>query len=1101
MRNLNKKANVVAAVIVVVVVVALGVILMNVSVNEEPEVNEQPRVATEADNALKMAMEVGIQEWLHNGFSDKNKVQYCNYPVPPGLDEAKQSLKSLIESNIDEAVSNLRDQNPDYYIEEEIEVLLDVPADLESLENKGVLSLDSDNAKVGLDKENLESFEDISKLYDWEWPVWQMYYHIYKWHEDDSGNLHDHMRDLAFRATGCQIVSADCMCENATFPPAIVQSIELTDQDVRNALDASLAELNQRFEDAGLSVVCSYKIDKLRVENKKKINWTAAAVANKGITVVPLDETHYNANEPYGEYKMYQYSDPVTVPSTGCPNTPGNPAQERPEIEVQQELEAEYIGEETETTCSGELVEFTNEVEGELGQAMKVGYLAINKYASFIATFTCEDPSISVEGKNDLENLNAEFEVSFSAMQDCPSPMNPLDWADDATTCPGGSCFPAGTEISMADGSRKSIEDVKVGDMVIGYNIDTGEFREAEVLQLESPVREGLYTIGFEDGSTIQVTNEHPFYVKKADGKETWASIVPEETYKETKSIDDVASLEEGDRILREDKTWLLVEDISYTDGTVKTYNLREVSGYDNFYADGLLVHNKCCFTAGTPVTMSDGTTMPIENVKIGDMVMTYNIATGDYEPAEVLDLQKPIREGVYVLKFKSGKELELTNDHPMYTRKASGETGWAAVEVDAAQRGYKLDSILQLEVSDSIMVEGGAFDEIVSIEYKKGDVQTYTLKKVEKNKNFFANGYLAHNQKRIGYVGLACPISCDTCYGCQYSGGDPQQASSWECVGPFVNFVCGSDTECEVCDANGNCVADSGGVMNGLPCGTDGTECDVCVNGACETNPPEAATGIAGNGILCSVAGGADPCTRCNGLGPGTYDEMCTLTVATESACNEDVTGMTEREKADQNCKICSPSTAGACVADPDQVGTECGMCAQCAADGTCSQGIPGSRDYCVTDDKPCMQCADDPFQCAVNAGLDSVCGACKRCAGDGSCEADPDQNGDSCGECKVCQDGSCVGDSSQNGNPCGSPTGGCTATCQDGSCRGTEGAPCNLDNECGIPGECSSSGKCSATTEYKDKICCGADLICDKEEGCCKVGGFQCGTCPPPK
>ncbi|NTV23040.1 MAG: hypothetical protein HGA85_01525, partial [Nanoarchaeota archaeon] len=94
----------------------------------------------------------------------------------------------------------------------------------------------------------------------------------------------------------------------------------------------------------------------------------------------------------------------------------------------------------------------------------------------------------------------------------------------------GGSCFLAGTEIAMADGRSIPIEHIRVGDMVLGYDPETGEYVESKVLELESPIRQDYYIVEFEDGSRLEVTDEHPIFIKNSlyTG---WASIRPESTY------------------------------------------------------------------------------------------------------------------------------------------------------------------------------------------------------------------------------------------------------------------------------------------------------------------------------------------------------------------------------------------------------------------------------------------------------------------------------------------------------------------------------------------------------------------------------------------
>jgi hypothetical protein len=56
----------------------------------------------------------------------------------------------------------------------------------------------------------------------------------------------------------------------------------------------------------------------------------------------------------------------------------------------------------------------------------------------------------------------------------------------------------------------------------------------------------------------------------------------------------------------------------------VTVYNLQDVVDNHNFYANDMLVHNRC-FIAGTQVLMSDGTYSNIEDVVEGDIVQSYN--------------------------------------------------------------------------------------------------------------------------------------------------------------------------------------------------------------------------------------------------------------------------------------------------------------------------------------------------------------------------------------------------------------------------------------------------------------------------------------------
>jgi len=153
---------------------------------------------------------------------------------------------------------------------------------------------------------------------------------------------------------------------------------------------------------------------------------------------------------------------------------------------------------------------------------------------------------------------------------------------------PGASCFPAGTKISLPGGGTKNIEDVQIGDIVEAYDFETGTYTASEVLELESPLREGYYTIN--DG-LLRVTNEHPIYTQKANGIVGWASIEPEVSYKDTE-LRPIYQLELGDDVFTKNG-WITVVSFDYVDEKTQTYNLKTVTGNHTFFADGVLVHNK----------------------------------------------------------------------------------------------------------------------------------------------------------------------------------------------------------------------------------------------------------------------------------------------------------------------------------------------------------------------------------------------------------------------------------------------------------------------------------------------------------------------------
>ena len=82
-----------------------------------------------------------------------------------------------------------------------------------------------------------------------------------------------------------------------------------------------------------------------------------------------------------------------------------------------------------------------------------------------------------------------------------------------------GSCFIAGTKISMADGTLKNIEDIIVGDKVKGHK------EENTVIKLDPTLLANRKLYSFNDNEHYFFTSEHPFMTE-----EGWKSIKPEKT-------------------------------------------------------------------------------------------------------------------------------------------------------------------------------------------------------------------------------------------------------------------------------------------------------------------------------------------------------------------------------------------------------------------------------------------------------------------------------------------------------------------------------------------------------------------------------------------
>ena len=79
------------------------------------------------------------------------------------------------------------------------------------------------------------------------------------------------------------------------------------------------------------------------------------------------------------------------------------------------------------------------------------------------------------------------------------------------------ACLAKGTLITMANGSRKPIEEIKIGDDVRVFNHDTGKLSRSKVLDLwqYEEQKQGLITLHFTNDINVNIVSAHGFYNKE----------------------------------------------------------------------------------------------------------------------------------------------------------------------------------------------------------------------------------------------------------------------------------------------------------------------------------------------------------------------------------------------------------------------------------------------------------------------------------------------------------------------------------------------------------------------------------------------------------
>ncbi|GAA3973606.1 polymorphic toxin-type HINT domain-containing protein [Streptomyces plumbiresistens] len=163
--------------------------------------------------------------------------------------------------------------------------------------------------------------------------------------------------------------------------------------------------------------------------------------------------------------------------------------------------------------------------------------------------------------------------------------------ADGANVPPGCKCFLAGTDVLMADGSTKDIEDVQLGDKVLATDPKTGETVPRKVTRLIRTEGDKYFnelSIATENGiEKLTATYEHPFW---SPSHQDW---VP------------ARKLKPGMTLRTDDDDTVIVTGNRPFAKQARTYNLTVDDLHTYYVLAGqtpVLVHNSSC-----PTSAADG--------------------------------------------------------------------------------------------------------------------------------------------------------------------------------------------------------------------------------------------------------------------------------------------------------------------------------------------------------------------------------------------------------------------------------------------------------------------------------------------------------------
>lgn len=247
----------------------------------------------------------------------------------------------------------------------------------------------------------------------------------------------------------------------------------------------------------------------------------------------------------------------------------------------------------------------------------------------------------------------------------------------------GKGCFLGATPVSMADGTEKPLNQIEVGDEVLSWDEDGQHLAPSVVMHIPTFSRVVTEMVVFSlPHAAIYTTEDHPLWSR---GRRMLVSMSPNATVAEYGLQAEV--VQAGEELESRDLQSVRVLDITRLTAELPLEHGRAFTELDFdgknvavttlclhpfhwFYVHGVRVHNKGCFVGSTEVTMADGTRRPLEELRVGHEVLSWDDAAQIVTKSAVMGIPRFQRSAESIVDIKlPHAEIHATNDHPFWSR------------------------------------------------------------------------------------------------------------------------------------------------------------------------------------------------------------------------------------------------------------------------------------------------------------------------------------------------------------------------------------------------------------------------------------------------
>jgi hypothetical protein len=153
------------------------------------------------------------------------------------------------------------------------------------------------------------------------------------------------------------------------------------------------------------------------------------------------------------------------------------------------------------------------------------------------------------------------------------------------------------------------------------------------------------------------------------------------------------------------------------------------------------------CFTNGTKIIQNNKLVKSIENIKPGDRILSLYQNTMKIEEDIVKQIDSVKHSDIVHISFNDLTTNDNTFDHPYYVK----NKGWCSYKPSLTLQKYNLQT-KQLLIGDTCFKYQD--NRLIEVQIKNiiensGEVMTYNISRLERNKTYFANGILVSNENK----------------------------------------------------------------------------------------------------------------------------------------------------------------------------------------------------------------------------------------------------------------------------------------------------------------------------------------------------------------